>query len=62
MAECRRDGRWKDIKQRNYRTVMASQMKIERMIHGEGSGVNFGAYISHVDLENASGKKGLEQQ
>lgn len=41
---------------------MASQVKIERMIHGEGSGVNFGAYISNVDLENASGKKGLEQQ
>lgn len=41
---------------------MASQMKIECMIHEEGSGVNFGAHISNVDLENASGKKGLEQQ
>lgn len=38
---------------------MASQMKIERMIHEEGSGVNFGAYVSHVDLINASGKKEL---
>ncbi|PKK45329.1 hypothetical protein CI102_10127 [Trichoderma harzianum] len=33
---------------------MASQMKIERMIHEEGSGVNFGAHISNVDLESAS--------
>ncbi|KAL6835697.1 hypothetical protein J3E69DRAFT_352215 [Trichoderma sp. SZMC 28015] len=38
----------------NVSLAMASQTKIERMIHKEGSGVNFGAHISNVDLENAS--------
>ncbi|UKZ74602.1 hypothetical protein TrVFT333_002272 [Trichoderma virens FT-333] len=33
---------------------MASQMKIEPMIHEDGSGINFGAHVSNVDLENAS--------
>ncbi|KAK0763484.1 hypothetical protein N5P37_002861, partial [Trichoderma harzianum] len=42
------------IVQDSHTIAMASQMKIERMIHEEGSGVNFGAHISNVDLESAS--------
>ncbi|EHK22994.1 uncharacterized protein TRIVIDRAFT_191588 [Trichoderma virens Gv29-8] len=33
---------------------MASHMKIEPMVHDVGSGINFGAHVSNVDLENAS--------
>lgn len=35
---------------------MASQVKIEAIVHPEGSSISFGANVSDIDLVDLSGK------